>query len=567
MLLIVRVSRFVCSSPFRYNVPVRGLFGAYDAAPFDEKTSVHGMTGDILRPPKQMFTIPVPVQEKALKRMKKPKNLKKQLDKEKLAGKPVIISTKRKELNYRKSQTYGRYEALPLVSSGWYHRKAIGDHFTIHPFMSHQATNFTDGKNGSKIRRPSFSDYGLHPDLVKALAKCGYTQTTNIQHSAIPQLLEFRDSNALIASETGNGKTLTMMAPLLHLILDLKSGETRDKVTPINSPYAVIVTPGKELADQIGAVVKPLGDLLGLNVKVFKGGRIRHQISTGPKEPMDIVIGSYGALNKLFHEGYLRRSRVAHIGLDEVDTLLDDTFKEGTLSFIRKFGREGQSLLTGVNVIMTGATFPTSFDIYMSEIMDTDEILKISTNQIHKMMFHVPQKFMRVSAVKKPEALLEVLEKDVSKGNKVVIFANKGTTADFLQMFLNENNIEAVSFSNRDHYIQRRKNLDSFMTGEVKIICSTDLMSRGIDTHDVHHVINYDFPLNPADYIHRAGRVGRVSGCKTGRVTSLVHNPGAIKVLENLETSVRKNQEIQQVNNNIIRIIQFRKERHENLTS
>ena len=82
----------------------------------------------------------------------------------------------------------------------------------------------------------------------------------------------------------------------------------------------------------------------------------------------------------------------------------------------------------------------------------------------------------------------------------------------------------------------------------------TDLMSRGIDTQDVSHVINYDFPLNPADYIHRVGRVGRVGGIQQGHVTSLVDNMGGVMVLQNLETAVRKNIEIQRVNNNIIRM-------------
>ena len=86
----------------------------------------------------------------------------------------------------------------------------------------------------------------------------------------------------------------------------------------------------------------------------------------------------------------------------------------------------------------------------------------------------------------------------------------------------------------------------------------TDLISRGIDTHDVSHVINYDFPLNPVDNIHRVGRVGRVGGVQHGHVTSLVDNVGGAMVLQNLETAVRKNIDIQKVNNNIIRIIQKR---------
>jgi len=560
--------------------------GAYKAAPLGharpQRASAH------VEPPKQRITVPVPVQERALRRQRKPKNLKAAMDRETLKNKPLVISTKRKELNQRKGQTYGRLEKLPLVSEGWHHRKSVGDHFTIQPIMGNKATNLNKSENKGERkdlgggRPPTFADYGLSPALVDALSKCGYTKSTNVQHEAIPNLLEYSDCHALIASETGNGKTLAMAVPLIQAVLLLKEREEElrraaqehkaklpsglsegsGKVT-VNAPYAVIVTPGRELADQTGAVLKSICEQIGVRVHVFKGGRIAQQVASGPRTPMDIVVGSLGGLKKLFDEGYLRKSRVVEVGIDEVDSMLDDTFRDETLAFLRQFGSSGQAVISGMRVTMAGATFPTNFDTNISEVMNPEEMLKMSTDQIHRIMFHVPQKFLRVAAHNKTEALLEALEKDVSKGNKVVIFSNKSSTAYFVQMFLKENNIDCVGFSQREHFIERRKSLDKFLTGEVKIISATDLMSRGLDTHDVTHVINYDFPLNPSDYIHRAGRVGRVGGAKGSRVTSLVDNQGGVKVVQNLETAVRKNIEIQQVNSNIIRIIKFRRERWE----
>ena len=139
-------------------------------------------------------------------------------------------------------------------------------------------------------------------------------------------MLEYRDNNTLIAAETGNGKTLAFLVPLLNQILYHKNAEETEA---INSPYAVIVTPGRELADQVGAVAEGLGAELGLRVRVHKGGQIRKQILQGPRQVVDIVVGSHGALRKLFHEGYLKRDRTSVIALDEIDTLLDDTFKVG----------------------------------------------------------------------------------------------------------------------------------------------------------------------------------------------------------------------------------------------
>jgi len=277
---------------------------------------------------------------------------------------------------------------------------------------------------------------------------------------------------------------------------------------------------------------------------------------------VDLVVGSLGGLSKLFHEGHLIKNRVTNVALDEIDTLLDDTFKDEVLRFLRNFGSSGQSLLTGVTISMAGATFPTSFDNYIGEIIETEDILKVSTDNIHKVMYSVHQRFVRVAPTKKTETLLELMGKETKKKNsRVLIFSNKSSTSDFIHMFLSENNIPCVNFNGNTDIKWRRQNLDDFISGQVQVISATDLMSRGLDTSTVTHVINYDFPLNPADYIHRVGRVGRVGGVKNGRVTSLVCNAGAVKVVENLETAVRKNMEIQEVNNNIIRIIQHRAEK------
>jgi len=95
---------------------------------------------------------------------------------------------------------------------------------------------------------------------------------------------------------------------------------------------------------------------------------------------VDIVVGSHGALAKLFHEGYLKRDRASILILDEIDTLIDDTFKDDTVNFISKFGLRGQSVATGITVTMAGATFPTNFDSYLSAVMDTDDVLRVSTD-------------------------------------------------------------------------------------------------------------------------------------------------------------------------------------------
>ena len=232
------------------------------------QTLKNKLKGQIPKPAPLRITIPVPVQNRNLKRIRKPRTIQKDLDKEKLKNKHVIISAKNKSLNHRKSQTYGAFDKLPLVSGGWHHRKSIGDYFTINPFITPDSTGFRN-----EFRNPpTLRDYDLDPRLVEALTKCGFTKSTNIQHEAIPKMLEFADCNTMIAAETGNGKTLAFLIPMLNSILKMKDVEEK---VEINSPYGVVVTPGRELADQIGGVAENICHYLGLNVRVLKGGQIR----------------------------------------------------------------------------------------------------------------------------------------------------------------------------------------------------------------------------------------------------------------------------------------------------
>ena len=302
-----------------------------------------------LKPDKLRITIPVPVQNRALKRHRNPKNIAKELDKQKMRSKALIIAAKNPELNHRKSETYGKFDKLPLVSGGWHHTKSIGDYFTINPFLPQPATNFD-----SKLAKPpTFEDYQLDTRLIQALAKCGFTKSTNIQHEAIPKMLEYPDSSTLIAAETGNGKTLAFLVPLLQRVLQQKDVEERPQ---LNSPYGLIVTPDRELADQIGAVADILCSFLGLKVRVHKGGQIRKQIMNGPRDQVDIIVGSQGALDKLFHEEYLKRDRVSMIALDEIDTLLDDTFK---VKFCQALNDINNSLCSGPTSEFSEEIWPT----------------------------------------------------------------------------------------------------------------------------------------------------------------------------------------------------------------
>ena len=268
-MLIRLFPKCVRTLPNLMHIPIRG----FEAHGFDHSKGIDRKGGNYqtaatLKPEKLRITIPVPVQNRAMKRHRDPKNIKKEIDKKQLKNKTVIISAKNPSLNHRKAQAYGTFDKLPLISDGWNHRKSYGDHFTINPFLPPSSTSF----NKELQHPPTFSDYDLDPRLVEALTKCGFSKSTNIQHEAIPKIVEFSDCHTLIAAETGNGKTLAFLVPLLNHILKQKDVEEQAQ---LNSPYGVVVTPGRELADQIGAVAVDLCHYLGLKVSILKGGQIR----------------------------------------------------------------------------------------------------------------------------------------------------------------------------------------------------------------------------------------------------------------------------------------------------
>jgi len=330
-----------------------------------------------------------------------------------------------------------------------------------------------------------------------------------------------------------------------------------------NSPKAVIVTPGRELAGQISEVATKLAEPLGISVVVQAGAGVRSRVHNPNQQQrkVDILIGTLGNLDPMFKGRLYKADNVTQIALDEIDTLIDDTFKDELLNFLNLFGGEGPGLGSAVTMSMAGATFPTNFDNYLGDVLDVEDMLKVSTKQLHRVLSHVPQKFMRVAPSRKDQELLQILQKvDLSK-QKILIFCNTTASSNFVNHYLNENNIACINFNKSVETRLRNKHYEQFLSGEVNVISATDLASRGIDTCTVNHVINFDYPLNMADYLHRAGRVGRVGSVAGGRVTNLVDGYIGVEMVQALELAVRKNMELPSVNANIVRIIQHREVR------
>ena len=211
-------------------------------------------------------------------------------------------------------------------------------------------------------------------------------------------------------------------------------------------------------------------------------------------------------------------------------------------------------------LLFTSATIPRGLKTILADVIDCNTELKIiNTSKVNKLMFHVPQKFIRTNATKRKELLLQLLSKEMKGGhnkhNSIMIFSHRTNTAAFVHKFLTENNIENELLIKTLSNEQRAKVVRRFFAGEIRVLVCTDIASRGWDTMHVNHVVNFEMPKFIADYMHRIGRVGRLNhGTRTnGLVTNYVTSKFEVDLVWNIEKSVRLNRELDNVNANVKR--------------
>lgn len=230
-----------------------------------------------------------------------------------------------------------KFGTIPLASNGWKHHKAKGDRFTIHPLAA--MTTTTANNESSTTLKTTFEKLGLDNRIVENLQRqFGINECTFVQYEGIPQMLA--GDHTLIAAETGCGKTLAYLVPIVQQILMRKS-QTQQRRSGgnmlFNTPSALVLTPGRELATQIGEVAQKLCTNLGINVNVLLGGRTKQKMLNPTLDEVDLLIGTIGATSKLVTTGVYRMNQCEHVVLDEADTLLDDSFNPKLMHFLKRF--------------------------------------------------------------------------------------------------------------------------------------------------------------------------------------------------------------------------------------
>ncbi|KAB7508118.1 putative ATP-dependent RNA helicase DDX28 [Armadillidium nasatum] len=435
----------------------------------------------------EVITVPMKMKKQIekfniLKKVKEKKNILQSIRKGNTAI--PIVTCKNPKNNFYYGQTYGRFDKVPLASEVWESKKVKDDYFIIHKHSKNPA--FYD-RNCSL----TFECLGLNENVVSQLKKCGYESPTNIQSLAIPEVL--KRQNTIISAETGNGKTISFLAPIVQQILRTKLENPVDD-PPLNCPQALILLPSRELVTQTRDVARALGTDLGIRINSIFGGRTKRIMLSPRVAEDDILIGSFGAISKLFTSGVYRKSRLRHIVLDEADTLLDDSFNEKMIYFLKKFTINGDfselkglnnkeeedvKELVGAQLTLVGATFPRSLQTILKDLISVDAFKQV----------HTP---------------------------------NSSSSSNFVSKFLNENDIACINVNGEMKSFERIDRFEKFQRGELNFIACTDLVSRGLDTVRAQHVVNFDFPAFMSDYIHRCGRTGRVGNDADCLVTNFI---------------------------------------------
>lgn len=347
----------------------------------------------------------------------------------------------------------------------------------------------------------SFSNLGLCKELLRAIKEEGYTTPTPIQAKAIPVILSKKD--VLAAAQTGTGKTAGFTLPLLEL---LNKNYLKDRKSAVK---ALILTPTRELATQVGESVEVYGKYLPFKSAVIFGGVGINPQKAILKKGVDIITATPGRLLDLVSQDCLDLSKVEFLVLDEADRMLDMGFIHDIKKILSILPKHRQNLLFS-------ATFSPEIKKLADGLLKTPVLIEVSkaNSTSHK----VEQTVHHVDKERKKELLIHLLNKNSWK--QVLVFTRTKHGANKLSEALIKDKITSAAIHGNKSQGARTKALDDFKAGTVRVLVATDIAARGIDIDQLPHVINFELPNVPEDYVHRIGRTGRAGN--SGDAISLV---------------------------------------------
>jgi ATP-dependent RNA helicase RhlE len=350
----------------------------------------------------------------------------------------------------------------------------------------------------------SFSTFGLSDEIIRAVHERGYTEPTPIQIQAIPAVLSGGD--LLAGAQTGTGKTAGFTLPILHRLSDKSTKGTLNRRSPIR---ALILTPTRELAAQVEESVREYGKYLRLNsMTVFGGVSINPQIQQ-LKSRVDILVATPGRLLDHVKQGTVDLSRIEILVLDEADRMLDMGFIRDIRRILTLLPKQRQNLLFS-------ATFSNEIKDLATGLLHHPTIIEIARRTLTADT--VSQKVYPVDRDQKRQLLTHLIRQH--NWSQVLVFMRTKHGADRLVKQLTEDRIPALAIHGNKSQGARTRALAEFKDGSLQVLVATDIAARGLDINDLPHVVNFELPNVPEDYVHRIGRTGRAGA--DGEASSLV---------------------------------------------
>jgi len=336
----------------------------------------------------------------------------------------------------------------------------------------------------------SFKNLGLRQEITKAIEEKGYTEATPIQIKSIPLIIKGHD--ILASAQTGTGKTAGFTLPLLQVLMDNKKKDNNCDVR------ALILTPTRELAAQVADSVKTYGTHLPFKTAVVFGGvNINAQIKI-LKSGVDILIATPGRLLDLVSQKALDLSKIEILVLDEADRMLDMGFIHDIKKVLKLVPAKRQNLLFS-------ATFSAEIKTLANSILNNPETIEVAReNAPTELVTHI---VYPVDNKRKKELLTFLISSN--NWSQVLVFTRTKHGANKLALHLSNAGVIAEAIHGNKSQNARTKALADFKSGAIRVLVATDIAARGLDIDQLPHVVNFELPNVPEDYVHRIGRTGR----------------------------------------------------------
>jgi ATP-dependent RNA helicase RhlE len=361
-----------------------------------------------------------------------------------------------------------------------------------------------------------FSEFGLEEGILRAIKKVGYTSPTPVQSAAIPKVM--RGDDLVAIAQTGTGKTAAFVLPMLHR-LSLRKAENK-----LHGTKALILAPTRELAIQITENIHSYGRHFTMRVAVIHGGVDEASQIRAARKGANIIVATPGRLIDLLERHKLDFGNLEILVLDEADRMLHMGFLPDIETIVSSLPKHRQTL-------MFSATFPKEVESLAKRFQHHPK--RVQVGKRDNPADTVQQAIYEISPHLKESLLLALLQD--AKLSRVLVFVRLKDGANRLTEFLQKEKISVVKLHSSRTQEQRSKALKDFKDGAVRVLIATDIVSRGIDIDGVSHVVNFDFPVNPQDYIHRIGRTGRAE--HEGEAISFVPK-GDLNLLGILEMAI-----------------------------